>query len=310
MGRASTLILLVLIAGVVFVFRAPLRVFSYQMVQEVLPCRIAIPYTINSIDAGFDVSRADVERAADDAVAVWELVSGRDLFVELATGTPVITVKFEYDVRQETTETLKDLGSQITNTNAKYESAEAEYDAKRSQFLQQKAAFEATVARFEQDASAYQKEVDSWNARGGATSAVVKRLNAEKEALQKRQQVITAEQQRVNALADEVNALAKKLNIIAGDINATARTYNKVGAQTGEEFEEGVFESRAGSESITVFEFDSQTRLTRLLAHEFGHALGIEHVDGKESIMYRLNQSANIVPTKEDIAALNAVCRL
>ena len=149
-----------------------------------------------------------------------------------------------------------------------------------------------------------------WNRRGGAPPDTAARLTAKKYDLQKRQEALAVQQREVNQLADEVNALAGKLNLMAGDINETAHTYNKVGAQTGEEFEEGVFESKAGKESITVYEFDSQKRQTRLLAHEFGHALGLEHVDGEQSIMFRLNQGANINPTSDDIDALVKRCNL
>lgn len=306
----NTYLPLIILIGVIYVFRAPLWVISHQAIREVAPCRIPITYMIGTIDTKFDVSHTDVERAAAAAVSVWEKASGRDLFREIATGTPIVVLNLEYDVRQQTTETLKDLGSQISNTSAKYDDVEVAYNAKRSAYLQQKASFESQAAQFERDAASYQKEVDSWNARGGASPSVVRRLNQEKASLQERQTALGSAQQRVNALADEVNVLAKKLNSMASDINATARTYNTVGAQTGEEFEEGVYESRAGQESITVFEFDSQARLTRLLAHEFGHALGLDHVEGEDSIMYRLNQGSNISPTYEDTAALKAECRL
>ena len=311
MGRAlNTYLPLIVVIGIVFVFRAPLWVFSHQALREIVPCTVPITYKITSVDSRFDVSVEDVAAAARNAVAVWEEAAGIDLFEEIETGTPVVEVSLQYDTRQETTETLKDLGSQISVTNAKYEDVEADYNAKRSVFLQQKASFEVAAAQFERDANAYQKEVDSWNARGGASQSTVARLNAEKAELNRRQEALAANQRTVNELADEVNTLAHRLNSMANDINATARTYNTVGAQTGEEFEEGVYESRAGHETITVYEFDSESRLTRLLAHEFGHALGLDHVENEDSIMYRLNQSANTNPTSDDVAALSARCRL
>ncbi len=306
----NTIVPIGLLIGMIIFFRAPLWVFSYQALGQVVPCRVPIPYMIGAIDSRFDVSKADVAKAAQEAIAVWEQAAGRDLLVEIATGTPVITLSLEYDVRQQTTETLKHLGSQISTSNEKYEDLEADYEWKRSIFLQKKGAFESEAAAFERDAAAYQQKVDSWNARGGAPQSTVQSLNREKAQLQSRQQALVTHQNEVNALADEVNVLAKQLNAMAQNINATARTYNAVGAQTGEEFEEGVYESRAGEEKITVFEFDSQARLTRLLAHEFGHALGLDHVEGEKSIMYRLNTSSNIDPTFEDTAALEAVCRL
>jgi predicted Zn-dependent protease len=306
----NSLLPLVLVIGTIYVFRVPLTVFAYQTVSQYAPCKVSIPYMIERVDPRFDVSVADVSRAAQDAVEVWETAANRDLFHEISTGTPVIKIRLQYDLRQQTTETLKDLGEQISNSSEQYDDVKADYNAARAHYMQQKAAFDAEAAQFDRDATSYQQEVDTWNRRGGAPPDTAGRLNAKKYDLEKRQQQLQADQREVNQIADSVNTLARRLNMMAGDINETARTYNKVGAQTGEEFEEGVFESRAGEESITVYEFDSQKRLTRLLAHEFGHALGMDHVEGQTSIMYRLNQSSNSSPTSDDIEALIARCKL
>jgi predicted Zn-dependent protease len=61
-------------------------------------------------------------------------------------------------------------------------------------------------------------------------------------------------------------------------------------------------------EEINIYEFDSRTALLRVLAHEFGHALGLDHNDNEQSIMHYLNSSTNLKPTKEDLAALREVC--
>lgn len=311
MGRIlNTLVPLIILLPIVYVFRVPLIVFAYQGAQTFVPCRIPIPYKIGTIDKEFGISQSEVSRAAQDAVRVWEEASERDLFVEITDGTPVITIHFRYDLRQQTTEQLKDLGSQISKTSAKYEDVEKNYDATRTVFLQRRTAFEAEANALESAAAAYKTEVDSWNKKGGAPPDIVRRLSAEKASIQARQATLSENQRSVNVLADEVNALARQLNTMAGDINATARTYNKVGAQTGEEFEEGVFESRAGEESITVFEFDSYGRMSRLLAHEFGHALGLDHVENKQSIMYRLNEGTKMEATSEDMETLIEQCRL
>ena len=306
----NSLLPIILLAGTVYVFRAPLTVFAYQTAGQYFPCKVSIPYMIERVDPRFDVSVADVSRAAEDAVRVWETAANRDLFHEISTGTPVIKIRLQYDLRQQTTETLKDLGEKINNSSEKYDDIKADYNASRAQYLQKKTEFESEASLFDRDATAYQQEVDTWNRRGGAPPDTAARLNAKKYDLQKRQEQLVVDQRAVNQLADDVNALARRLNLMAGDINETARTYNRVGAQTGEEFEEGVFESRAGEETITVYEFDSQKRLTRLLAHEFGHALGLDHVQGETSIMYRLNQSSNSNPTSDDVDALITRCKL
>lgn len=46
----------------------------------------------------------------------------------------------------------------------------------------------------------------------------------------------------------------------------------------------------------------------RVLAHELGHALGLDHVDDKEAIMYQLNQGDNLTLSEADIKALKTKC--
>ena len=56
-----------------------------------------------------------------------------------------------------------------------------------------------------------------------------------------------------------------------------------------------------------VFELPGTT-YWQYWAHEFGHALGIDHVEDKQSIMHAYNLESNIKLTTDDINALRAVC--
>lgn len=299
---------LLILVVIVYVFRTEVFVASHQALRLVAPCAVPISYKIVSIDPRFDISTSSVEEAAEKAIAVWEKAAGKNLF-DRAEGSAVVSVRLVFDLRQETTEALKEIGGEISEKTKAYELLEREFLQERAQFTSTRSIYEGHVAAYEKATAEYQREVDSWNEKGGAPSNVVVRLNAEKARLLAWQKELVSEQGALNAAADDVNALASRLNERAKELNISARTYNKVGAQAGEEFEEGLYERAAGREDISIFEFDSRSRLTRLLTHEFGHALGLDHVKNAESIMYELNQSTNLVPTDEDIAELDRACR-
>ena len=85
---------------------------------------------------------------------------------------------------------------------------------------------------------------------------------------------------------------------------------NKVGTinqNAGLQFEEGIYNPR--DKTITIYEYTDANSLKRVLAHEMGHALGINHVDNPNSIMYYLNNAKTFALTKEDETALVNVCK-
>ncbi|MFA7309799.1 MAG: matrixin family metalloprotease [Candidatus Paceibacterota bacterium] len=304
----SVLVPILILGAALFAYRTQVRTFALQTYRQFSPCTVPIPYTIGSIDPRFGISTSTVRAAVEAATGIWEKAADRDLFVySTSTG---IRIDLVYDSRQETTATLRKLGVVVNDDLASYDAAKARYQSVIADYTAKKRTFDTAYAAYQHEATLYREEVNSWNARGGAPQTEFKRLEAQKASLEQQEKRIMTMQTAVNTAADNVNALVTLLNHLAKVLNISAANYNNVGKGQSSEFEEAVYESAPGRESITVYEFDGTARLRRVLAHEFGHALGLEHIEDTASIMYRLNQNANEIPTAADREALDAACRL
>ncbi|MGC9977112.1 MAG: matrixin family metalloprotease, partial [Syntrophales bacterium] len=144
--------------------------------------------------------------------------------------------------------------------------------------------------------------------RGGVKEAVYRQLTAEKDGLNNMHAKLRVCQEKVKMIADVLNNMTVVINDIAHNYNLEAIESQDTGKRLGSEFSGGDYFSRAGKETITIYQFDDHDRLLRVLAHEFGHALGLKHNDNPDAIMYRLMHldSLNLAP--DDIAALKGRC--
>ena len=147
-----------------------------------------------------------------------------------------------------------------------------------------RASLEALQAQFNAEQAEYNQAVDRVNTRGGA----------------KRGEAAT-----LNALADAINSQVATFNASVAELNAKVAEFNKTAGHT---FREGEYVRDSTGERINIFEFVGTTQLKRVLAHEFGHSIGLDHNGDPKSIMFAKNESGNLAPTASDISALRALC--
>ena len=270
-------------------------------------CAQPLQYSIGTIDDRFNESAADFQAAVAEAEQIWEGSTHRNLFEYSAQAD--LKINLVYDYRQETTDKLESLGYKIENTQSSYNNLKSRYDSLLSDYTSRKAALDQEISQFDAQKQAYEDQVAAWNAQGGAPASEAAALSAQYSALNAKADKINAEKDSINDSVNEINALVEILNSLASQLKLNVSSYNTVGSERGEEFEEGVYVRDASGTNINIFEFSSHDQLVRLLAHEMGHALGLEHVDDPNAIMYRLNQTQSNTLTAADLSELARVCK-
>jgi predicted Zn-dependent protease len=284
-GYLYSLVIAGIFAGAFFYFRP-------------LPCDKPLTYKIGSVDSGFNLDKSTLLENINEASMLWNSAVDKTLFIYDPNGD--ITINFIYDSRQKAVELRQDIG----NINKVAQSIKDEYQSKLNNLKNKEQIYQDLLSEYNSQIDAYNIEINNWNTNGGAPESQLKKLAQKKSVFVKMRSELDTQRVELNKLSKDVNQYADKFNILVRDINAKVDVVNEnIG-----EIEEGFYTSK--TQRIDIFQYENQTKLIRVLAHELGHAIGIDHNDNPESVMYKINQGNTKRLTPDDVNAIKAVCRL
>lgn len=274
---------------------------------RLFPCSSPITYSIGAIDPGYALTPAELAAVLKEAETAWETPSRRNLF-EFRPAGGAVTVNLIYDRRQAALDRLKTLGITTDQTLASYKELKARYEELSARVDAEEARLQPIIARYRQREAAYNAEVGVMNQRGAAPPGEVRRVNRARSALATQFGGIKMIEAALNADVATLNALGTTLNQLIVQLDLNVAQYNRAGSAIGR-YEEGLYRVSTGLQTIDLYKYTERAQLLSLLAHEMGHALGMDHVAGAGSLMYPVNSVKGLNLSPADLAELGRVCR-
>jgi predicted Zn-dependent protease len=258
-------------------------------------------YTIGSFDTRFGITREQFIQKIDDAGNLWGNVVGKKLFSYSPQGT--LTINLVYDERQARTEEVNNLALEIENSKTAAENIRLVYEQEKEMYLSDAEQLTKDNENFQLRYKAYNEKVATYNASGGAQKIEYEAMMSELAGLKKESELLETRRVDLLSLTDSINAKIRRYNEFVAYINTLIKQSNSLGAK---KFTEGRFDPN--NNTIDIFQYNDTNKLLRVMAHELGHVLGINHNKNVASIMYSMNSATTTELSREDREALQEVC--
>lgn len=253
----------------------PVKVYLNQSA-----CDRQVTYMVGKIDSDFKVSEGEFRKVIFKAVSLWNDALDKPVF--LYDPSADLRVHLLYDERQFQRTALEILEGKIENQKQDIEPEIVQY--------------ESDVLKFRERADALNDRIEYWNSQGGAPPE-------EYDQLMTGQNDLRAEAQRLNDQARLLNITTESYNSQIVKLYQTVEQYNEIVEQKPEE---GIY--RPSTNEIELYYNSNRDELIHNLAHEFGHVIGLDHIDDPKAIMYKYS-SRETGLTENDLAALQKLCR-
>ena len=272
---------------------------SYR--PSISPCKVAMGYKIGIFDTNFGISKETFINEIQQASALWDKQIGKTLFTYNPNGPLIINLV--YDERQARTDEVNNLVLEIENAKANALTIKNAYETEKNIYLGDGEQYTKDTEAFTIRYDAYKAKVAMYNSQGGAPADAYNQLNQELSSLRQDSTNLESRRVNLNSFVESINTKVNRYNELVAYINGLIAKSNAAG---GSSFTEGRFTPRTNT--IDIYQFNDMNKLRRVLTHELGHVLGINHNENVYSIMFSSNSATTTVLSDEDIKALFEVC--
>jgi hypothetical protein len=261
-----------------------------------------VQYSLGQFDERFGISQDRFLQLAEQAKKVWEDAAGKTLFEQRQDGALKINLVFDW--RQERLLEAVKAKAKIDEKGRSFDQLQADYNEQARQLDYYRSKFDESAQTYKIHLGEYNARVARWNESKDHSDSEYNALQSARKEVEEEQNSLEKKRTELNARGEEFNKLGEKMTELAGKHNLDIENFNGTFAES-REFEKGLFDGK----SINIYEYEKEEDLRLALVHEFGHAIGLGHVDNPKAIMYRklaVQDIGTIRLTSDDLNLLRA----